>query len=135
MGHYVVDLIGLLGAFAGPDRPLELAVGIGRVDQLEQHHRVAARLLLGCGAQARTLGDPGVPDLAAAAMVDQHAERVLPHPVGEGHRQRLLAAADVGEVPAVTDLRSADRPGPRGVGHVAGVYPGRGLCRGGAQVR
>jgi hypothetical protein len=128
--HHVVDLIGLLGTLTRADRAGQAERGVGGVDHLEDHQQVAARLALGLGAQLGALGDPGVADLAAAAVVDQHADGVLLVAVGEGHGQRLLAAADVGVVPAVTDPRSADLAGPRRVSHVTGVKP-RGRLPGG----
>src|SRR5208283_4886265 len=78
---------------------------------------------LGIGTQLGPLSDPGVPDLAAAGVVDQHAEGVLPVAIGEGHGQRLVPTARVGVVPAVTDLRSADQAGPRGISHIMRADP------------
>ena len=66
-------------------------------------------------------------------MVDQHTDGMLLVAVGEGHGQRLLAAAYVGVVPAVTDLRRANRVGPRGVSHIVRADPGGGLAGGRAQ--
>ena len=135
MGHHVVDLIGLVGALARADGGLELAAGVGGVDHLEQHMRIVLRRLLGLRAQPGGLGHPDVPDLAAAAVIDQYADRVRPVAVAEGHGQRLLAAADVRVVPALTDLRGTERGGPRRVGHTASRYPGRRLPGGGPQGR
>ena len=120
VGHHVIDLIGLLGAFARGDGAGQPAAGVGGVDRLEHHQRVLVRGPLGFRAQAGALGHPGIPDLAAAAVVDQHGHRVRPVAVAEGHGQRLLAAADVGVVPALTGPRGTERGGPGRVGHAAG---------------
>jgi hypothetical protein len=133
--HHVVHLIRLLGTLTGADRALEAEPGVGGVDHLEHHQRVASGLALGVGPQVGPLGDPGIPDLAAAAVVDEHADGVLPGAVGEGHGQRLLPTADVGVVPAVPDLRGADRAGPRGIGQVVRAEPVGRLAGGGAQAR
>src|SRR5271166_6867847 len=90
--YHVVNLVGLLGTLARADRVLEAAPGVGGTDHLEDHHWVTAGRPLGIGTQLGPLGDPGVPDLATAAMVDQHADGMLLVAVGEGHGQRLLAA-------------------------------------------
>ena len=87
MGHHVVDLIGLLGALARRHGALQAQAGIGGVDHLEYYQRVSPGGLLGIGTQPGALGDPGVLDLAAAAMVNQHAQRVLLVTVGKAQRQ------------------------------------------------
>ena len=133
MGHHVVDLIGLFGALARADRIPQPAARGGGVDDLEHHPGVVVRRLLGFRAQPGRRGHPRVLDLAAPAVIEQHADRVLPVAVGEGHGQRLLPAADVGVVPALAHPRGAERSGPGRVGHAAGAEPGRGLPGGGPQ--
>jgi hypothetical protein len=105
VGHHIVHLIGLLGTLARADGPLEPGAGVGGVEHLEYDQRVAAGRPLGVRAQLRLLDHPRVPDLAAAAVVDQQADGVLVLAVGERHRQGFLAPADVGVVPALPDLR------------------------------
>ena len=148
VGHHVVDLIGLLRALARGDGPGQPAAGVRGLDRLEHHQRIVPRRLLGFRAQPGALGHPGVPDLAAAAVVDEHRHRMRPVGVaglvgmagvagligvGEGHGQRLVAAADVGEVPAVTGPRGTEGDGPGRVGHAAVAKAGRGLPGGGPQ--
>jgi hypothetical protein len=123
VGHHVVDLVGLLGALPRADGALEPTAGVGGVDHLEHHQGVLPRRPLGVRAQPGRLSHPRVLDLAAATVVDQHADGVLAVAVGEGHGQRLLAAADVGVVPALIDPGAAERSSPGRVGHVAGADP------------
>ena len=55
VGHHVVDLIGLLRAFARGDGAAQPAAGVGAVHRVERHQRVVVRRLLGFRAQAGPL--------------------------------------------------------------------------------
>src|SRR5581483_2472307 len=124
----------VLRTLADRESLLEASPGVRDAQGLEEQPRIIADGEFGV-EETGTLGDPDVLDTAAAAVVDEHRDRMLPLPVAERDRHRFLAAAGVRVVPAIPDERRADVPRPRRFGHVLGRDARRGLVRGLAQFR
>jgi hypothetical protein len=119
VGGQVVGLVRLDRALPRRDRLRQPLAGVLRVDRLEDDQRVFLGREPGLVEQARRVVHPGVFDLAAHAVVDQHRQGMLGAAVAEAHRDRFLLAADVAVMPATADRRRSDRARPLRVGHAA----------------